>query len=109
MPIDETRNRLTPNPDDAWTPLSALEEEEEGPCIDWCAPAAIDFLASQVGLRELADYYTERPPGADWRQSFQHAFNISVQDFYSRFEEHRRNGFPLRELPIVGSTDWPDH
>ena len=109
VPIDETRRRLSPNPDDHWTPLSALEEVEKDLRQVRGPMAAIDFLASQVGLRKLADYYTERPPGADWRQSFQHAFNISVQDFYSRFEEHRRNGFPLRDLPIVGSTDWPDH
>ena len=71
------------------------------------AAAAIDLLASQVGLRKLAEFYTERADGEDWRQTFQRVFNISVPDFYELFNQHHRNGYPLRPLSTEGSTQWP--
>lgn len=69
--------------------------------------AAVDLLASQVGLRKLTEFFTARNTGEDWRQTFQRIFNISVPDFYELFIKHHRDGYPLRELPIIGSTDWP--
>ena len=68
---------------------------------------AIDLLASQVGLRKLTEFYTERTDGEDWRQTFQRVFNISVPDFYELFNQHHRNGYPLRPLPTEGNTQWP--
>ena len=69
---------------------------------------ALNLLASQVGLPKLIEFYTERIDGEDWRQTFQRVFNISVPDFYDLFNEYQRNGLPFRELPVVGSTDWPE-
>ncbi len=68
---------------------------------------AIDLLASQVGLRKLTEFYTERADGEDWQQTFQRVFGISVPDFYERFNQFHRNGYPLRPLPTEGSTQWP--
>ena len=85
------------------------EHEERG---HWGAPQsrsamAIDLLASQVGLRKLTEFYTERTYEEDWRQTFQRVFGISVPDFYELYNQHHRDGYPLRPLPTEGSTDWP--
>ena len=108
QPRDERRQEIAD-----WATESQLnplwEHEEHGP---WGFPLpqgamAIDLLASQVGLRKLTEFYTERIDGEDWRQTFQRVFNISVPDFYELFNQHHRNGYPLRPLPSEGSTQWP--
>lgn len=69
--------------------------------------AAVDLLASQVGLRKLSEFYTDRKDGETWKQTFERVFNISVPDFYELFNQHHRNGYPLGPLPMEGSTQWP--
>ena len=85
------------------------EHEERGNWSNYQPRRALatDLLASQVGLRKLTEFYTERTDGEDWRQTFQRVFNISVPDFYERFNQHHRDGYPLRPLPLEGSTQWP--
>ena len=83
-------------------------EDESDTWREYLGAVAINLLASQVGLPKLIEFYTERIDGEDWRQTFQRVFNISVPDFYDLFNEYQRNGLPYRELPVVGSTDWPE-
>ena len=69
--------------------------------------AAVDLLASQVGLSKLTEFFATRNSNEDWRQTFQRVFNITVPDFYELFNQHRMDGFPHRDLPLVGDTNWP--
>ena len=86
-------------------PLWDVEDESNA----WYRGAvALNLLASQVGIPKLIEFYTERIDGENWRQTFQRVFNISVPDFYDLFNEYQREGLPFRELPVVGSTDWPE-
>ena len=90
-----------------FNPLWDLEQDGSWGYSHHQGAMAIDLLASQVGLRKLTEFYTERTDGEDWRQTFQRVFNISVPDFYELFNQHHRNGYPLRPLPTEGTTQWP--
>lgn len=72
----------------------ASSDEGHWICLYSCGMLAVELLASEVGLRELTDYHTLMRPGATWRQSFENAFDMTVDEFYILFEEHRANGFP---------------
>ena len=106
---DERQNILDAGATDDRRFLPLWELEEGGPWGEWHPreAVAIDLLASQVGLRKLTEFYTERIEGEDWRETFQRVFGISVPDFYELFNQHHRNGYPLRPLPTEGSTQWP--
>ena len=69
--------------------------------------AAIDLLATQVGLKTLIKFCTERTYYEDWRITFERVFGISVPDFYELYNQHHRDGYPLQELPNLGNTQWP--
>lgn len=103
---DELRRQINKLAGEDRTPLWELEGEAVTSPENRGA-AAIDLLASQVGLRKLTEFYTTRNDSEDWRQTFQRVFNISVADFYERFNQHHRDGYPLRPLQSEGSTDWP--
>lgn len=91
-----------------YKPLADLEQYDRY-CSHACSAMALEILASQVGLRALANYYTQRPPGTSWKQNFENTFNITVLDFYDLYREHYEKRFPYLELPIEGSTQWPWH
>ena len=106
QPRDERRRDIAYWSSRDFVPLWELE----GGATTWPTnrgAAAVDLLASQVGLRKLNDFYTERIDGEDWRQTFQRVFNISVPDFYELFNQHHRNGYLLRDLSRDGTTQWP--
>ena len=91
-----------------FSPLSSLESTGEfTSCPGYCGAMAIELLASQVGLRTLANYYTQRIPRTDWKQTFKNTFNITIRDFYELYEEQYDQRFPYLELPIEGNTQWP--
>ena len=104
--LDEARRKIARTAQGNYVQLTTLDEER-GPCAHYCGAAAVDLLAMQVGLRKLTEFYTERTDGGTWQETFERIFNIGVPDFYELFDEHHRNGYPLRELPIVGDTNWP--
>lgn len=83
-------------------------------CIYSCGYLAAELLASHIGVSKLFDYYKhveawmepwdyagrgEDPP-REWRQAFEDAYGMTVQEFYELFEEHRAAGFPKP------SADW---
>ena len=112
IPRDEQRQSYADDASRQFEPLWELEDDSSRYVYRRgarhpVAAAAIDLLASQVGLRKLTEFYTERIDGEDWRQTFQRVFGISVPDFYERFNQHHRNGYPLRPLSAEGSTQWP--
>ena len=85
--------------------LPELSEPEPRQCLYICGAAAVELLASQVGLRGLVDYYTSMRPGSTWRQSFEDAYGMSVDEFYKLFKEHRATEFPELALPAVAGRD----
>ena len=112
IPRDEQRQSYADDASRQFEPLWELEDDSSmyvyrRGARHPVAAAAIDLLVSQVGLRKLNEFYTERINGEDWRQTFRRVFGISVPDFYERFNQHHRNGYPLRPLSAEGSTQWP--
>ena len=108
QPRDEQRRSIADYANRVFKPLWELESKSRRYLYrNPVGASAIDLLASQVGLRKLTEFYTERTDGEEWRQTFQRVFNINVHDFYELFNQHHRNGYPLRELSLDGSTQWP--
>ena len=85
--------------------LPKLSEPEPRQCLYICAAAAVELLASRVGLRGLTDYHTSMQPASTWRQSFESAYGMSVDEFYKLFEEHRAADFPELALAVVMGGD----
>ena len=80
-------------------------------CISRCGYVAVELLASRVGLGKLSDYFMYVEPGMvprrvsekdyprpGWREAFERAFGMTVEEFYELFEEHRAAGFPEVEV-----------
>ncbi len=81
---------------EAWPEWS---ERDAISCIYRCGFLAMELLAAHVGMKQLTSYYAEKPAGSTWQQSFQHAFEITVEEFYDLFEAHRAAGFSRYEIP----------
>ena len=60
---------------------------------------AVEFLGSIIGFQNLVNIYTERPEGWGWHQTFEQTFNLSLQDFYTQFTQHRQAGYPTVPHP----------
>ena len=60
---------------------------------------AAELLASHAGERALLDYYRRLQPGTTWQMAFEAAFGMTVDEFYTLFEERRAAGFPELEIP----------
>ena len=60
---------------------------------------AAELLAAHAGERTLLDYYRRLQPGTTWQMAFEAAFGMTVDEFYTLFEEHRAAGFPELEIP----------
>lgn len=106
IPFTETRNEIVGGAQSNYAPLSTLEEGNPH-CTSYCGAVAVELLASQVGLRELANFYTQHMAWS-WHHTFERIFNITVPEFYARYEQHRINGFPELQLPIVGTLSWTE-
>ena len=58
---------------------------------------AVELLASYKGDGAILDYWASLDPGTVWETQFRKAFGISVDEFYTRFDEHAEAGFPTLE------------
>ena len=54
---------------------------------------AADWLAQRAGEPALFEYYRLRQTTDDWRDAFEGAFGITIDDFYAAFAEYRAAGF----------------
>ena len=91
-------------------PLRELETHYE--FLDKDAPysyahMAAELLASRAGEGAILRYYALLTRGTDWRDAFESAFGLTVDDFYVLFEAHRAAGFPVLEIPAVTFTPTP--
>ena len=68
------------------------------------AALAAELLASQSSERALIRYWTLLGPDITWQQAFQDAFGVTIDDFYTRFANHRANGYPHRHPPLTPAT-----
>ena len=60
---------------------------------------AAELLAFRAGEGAILRYYALLTRGTDWRDAFESAFGLTVDDFYVLFEAHRAAGFPALEIP----------
>ena len=105
IPYYLDRSELAVSSAELGFPLTAiedvdLEDSEDGIwiCQYDCGFIAVELLASHVGLTGLSNYYTMRRPASSWQYAFQTTFGMTVDEFYTLFEEHRTNGFPALDL-----------
>ena len=60
---------------------------------------AVELLGSIIGFQNIVNIYTERPAGWGWHQTFEQTFNLTLQDFYTQFTQHRQAGYPTVPHP----------
>ena len=75
-----------------------LIEEELGHATYSLAHLAADHLAELAGDDTLFTYWTQRPQSASWESAFEDAFGMSVEEFYSSFEDDRQMIAPSYRL-----------
>ena len=97
--IEEVRTMGTGLSDTEWIDDHSLNAEGRR-CVFVCGEAAVELLASQVGIRGLTEFYTQLAPGVPWQSTFEQAYGISVDDFYEMFEDHRAAGYPELTIPV---------
>ena len=84
-----------------------LEETETydglkaGPGRSDMAAMASELLAAKAGEEALISFWTLLGPDTPWREAFEAAFGMTVEEFYPLFEEHRADGFPELDLPDI--------
>ena len=65
------------------------------------AAMASELLAAKAGEETLISFWTLLGPDTPWREAFEAAFGMTVEEFYPLFEEHRADGFPELDLPDI--------
>ena len=84
-----------------------LEETETydglkaGPGRSDMAALASELLAARAGEEALISFWGLLGPDTPWREAFEAAFEMTVEEFYPFFEEHRADGFPELDLPDI--------
>ena len=68
------------------------------------AVMAAELLAQHAGEGSLITYWALLGPETPWQKAFQTAFGMTVEEFYSIFEEHRTVGFPELDLQATGPS-----
>ena len=68
-------------------------------CDYHCGHAAIELLASRVGVRGLVSFFENSRAGVPWQTTFQQTFGLTVAEFYDLFAEHIDAGFPVLQIP----------
>ena len=97
--LAQTRGRSIASARGSGEPLPALEtsagiEALESRAADALSFLAADWLVARAGERSLFEYYRLLPSSVGWEAAFEAAFDITIDDFYDAFAEHRAAGFP---------------
>ena len=102
--IDEIHSMTTALPATEW--IDDHGQNAEGRrCVFVCGEAAVELLASQVGIRGLTEFYTRLAPGVPWQSTFEEAYGINVDAFYEMFEEHRAADYTELTIPVEVGGD----
>ena len=101
--VTGNRNRAAVSLKDVETPPERSSTAySELACALHCGFLAVELLANRAGgVSEIMRFYALLDARTDWRQTFQTAFRITVDDFYAMFERHRAAGFPELDVPDV--------
>ena len=54
-----------------------------------------NWLADHAGEASHLEHYRLVPSSANWQEAFEHAFGMTVADFYAAFEPYRREVAPV--------------
>lgn len=94
-----------------WPPLSVAERPVEGvaysPRLDYIMGSlGVVWLSEHAGERSVVDFFRRMGDAEDWRDAFEGAFGLSVDDFHEHFEAYRAEVAP--PLPhLVDDSDEP--
>jgi hypothetical protein len=69
----------------------------------WLGYTAFEWLAREVGEAAIIEYFALLKPSDTWEDAFQGAFGLVLEDFYTRFEKHRREVAPPFEWVVTGT------
>ena len=113
---DYVRDRVIRGARFAEAPLEEMESRTGFDAQYNFAHLAVDWLASIAGGDDaLFDYFEARTNEEDWQVTFERAFGMGVDDFYTSFAAHRAEVAPLNPrvrgvvlepdgTPLVGAT-----
>ena len=62
---------------------------------------AVELLVSRSSVHALTTYRRALGPSTSWQEEFESAFGMTIDEFYTLFEEHRADGFPELDLPNI--------
>ena len=103
LSYESERNSFVENSIGGDKPLNEMEtrggfQDFRGSSYQYALLGA-EFLASLSGEESLIDYHRFQHEDATWQDAFENAFDMTVEDFYELFEEHRAAGFPEVYIP----------
>ena len=107
MIYDQRREQYAEDALTVEAPLPELETREQFYATEYSYPLgtlAVELLASHAGEEAVITYWTLFRPETTWREAFETAFGLTIDEFYPMFEEHRAAGFPKVKLPHLGLT-----
>lgn len=100
---------------ESWPGFSDVLSEGSGSPHQY-SMLAIELLASLRGQSALVDFFSSTHQSKSWRVTFNETFGMTVDEFYSLFDEHRATGLPkpwhvlvISNAPILrrgASTSW---
>lgn len=93
---DETREfsvrRVLPE-----TPALETMERRSSDANEFSYPLsflAAELLTAGTGVGSFREYWRSLSRGVAWETAFTDSFGVAPAEFYARFQEHRRQGFP---------------
>ena len=104
IPYEQSRQRLIQQSHRVDVRLEGTETYDglrAGPGRYDMAALASELLAAKAGEEALISFWTLLGPDTPWREAFEAAFGMTVEEFYPLFEEHRAGGFPELDLPDI--------
>ena len=69
---------------------SAYYSVRGGHAVAWLA---VDWLVQRAGSESYVQYLLQRPDYESWEETFEAAFNLTVEAFYEQFAAYQRRGF----------------
>ena len=85
-------------------PEVTLETESSYRTKSILGQIAFEWHAEEVGEEAIIDYFALLKRSDTWEEAFQRAFGLTPDDFYARFEEHRREVAPPFEWVVTGTV-----
>ena len=104
VPYEQSRQKLIQQSRQVDVQLEETETYDglrAGPGRYDMAAMASELLAAKAGEEALISFWRLLGPDTPWREAFQAAFGMTVEEFYPLFEEHRDDGFPELGLPDI--------